>query len=151
MSIRGTSLSKLSATGRLLLVVSALILLSALTPPSRGEGRAASGEKPVLAPTAEPLTFGQPTNLGPADSKPGSAEVVLALCYSPDGQALATAGEGRTVKLRDVATGKLLADFTGHTDVVTAVVFSPDGHILATAGYVQTVPPLYLDTNKGER
>src|SRR5439155_18829522 len=130
MTIRRTSPRELAATGRLLLVGSALVLLSALTPPSRGEERAASGEKPAVAPAAEPFNFGQPANLESKESKPASAEVVLALCYSPDGQALATAGEGRTVKLRDVATGKLLADFTGHTDVVTSVVFSPDGKVL---------------------
>src|SRR6266542_1546195 len=135
MSIRGTSPRELSATGRLLLVVAALVVLLALTPLSRGEGHAASGKKSVLTPAAEPFTFGQPTNLGSQEPKPASAEVVLALCYSPDGQTLATAGEGRTVRLRDVATGKLLADFTGHTDVVTAVAFSPDGKLLATASY----------------
>src|SRR5262249_3048993 len=139
MSIRGPSPGGLSATGRLLLVVSALLLDLALTPVSRGEERAVSGEKSVLAPTAEPFTFGQPANLGPPQSKPASTEVVLALCYSPDGQTLATAGEDRIVRLRDVATGKLLAEFTGHGDVVTAVTFSPDGKILAAAGYDQTV------------
>ncbi|MDA0917725.1 MAG: protein kinase [Planctomycetota bacterium] len=59
--------------------------------------------------------------------------------FSPDGTRLASAGADRTVKLRDVATGKVLLTLSGHTDRVNRVSFSPDGTRLASASKDGTV------------
>jgi len=68
---------------------------------------------------------------------------VYALCFSPDGQILATGNalNGRdvndianAVKLWDVYTGNLLALLKGHTGSVQSIAFSPDGRKLITAG-----------------
>jgi WD40 repeat protein len=56
------------------------------------------------------------------------------LAFSPDGRLLASAGGDRTVKLWDVATGKLLSSLR-HKDEVMAVVFSPDSTLLVSGGY----------------
>lgn len=61
----------------------------------------------------------------------GHEDMVVSLCFSPDGQALATASQDRTVKVWSVA-GQLQLSLD-HEEAVTAVCFSPDGRWLATA------------------
>src|SRR5438105_4834450 len=68
---------------------------------------------------------------------PARAENVN-LATSPDGKTRAEA-DGNTVKLLDVATGKELRAFKGHTEAVTAVAFAPDGKRLASGGKDNTI------------
>jgi WD40 repeat protein len=60
------------------------------------------------------------------------------LTFSPDGRTLATGGNGGTVKLRDLASGREVT-FRGHRGWVGSVRFSPDGRTLASAGEDMTV------------
>lgn len=64
--------------------------------------------------------------------------LVYSLAFSPDSRTLATGCEDRTVKLWDVATGKVVASFK-HADTVMAVAFAPKDHILAAGGLDNTV------------
>jgi RNA polymerase sigma factor (sigma-70 family) len=57
-----------------------------------------------------------------------------AVAFSPDSKTLAVGILERSAVLYDVATGKELRRFEGHTDWVPHVAFSPDGKILATGG-----------------
>src|SRR5262249_1361750 len=61
------------------------------------------------------------------------------VAFSRDGRCLATGGEGSTVKIWDVPTGRERETLRGHTGDVCAVAFSPDGRWLATAGEDTTV------------
>ena len=61
------------------------------------------------------------------------------MAFSPDGRWLVAGGEGSTVKIWEVQTGRELKTLHGHTGDVCAVAFSSDGRWLATAGEVTTV------------
>ena len=58
---------------------------------------------------------------------------------SPDGKLLATGDKAGTVKLWDLASGRLLAAVEAHKGEVTALDFSPDGRELATCGFDDAV------------
>jgi WD40 repeat protein len=57
-----------------------------------------------------------------------------AISFSTDGNVLATAGDDKTVRLWDAATGKPLHSFKSHTLPVGALAFSPNGKLMASAG-----------------
>ena len=64
----------------------------------------------------------------------GSAsDVLLTLCFSPDGARLAAGGADNAIHLYDVAAGKEQLVIQQHADWVTALVFSRDGKRLASA------------------
>ncbi len=60
---------------------------------------------------------------------PGTA---LSVAFTGNGKILASGDRGGILKLWDVATGKELASFKGHTGPVYSVVFTPDGKTLAS-------------------
>ncbi len=67
------------------------------------------------------------------------ADTVLCLDYSPDGKRLASGGADKIARVTDIATGKQLNLFEGHTHHVMGVAFRSDGRVLATAGAEGTV------------
>lgn len=99
---------------------------------------------PVSAVEPEPLTFGPGESwhreVAPGEPASPSARVtVLALAYTPDGSALATAAEDGVVVLRDLRSGRARVRFEGHRDAVSCLAFSPDGRVLASGSYDHTV------------
>ena len=64
---------------------------------------------------------------------------VLTTAFSPDGGRVATAGDDGTIKVWNVADGKLGCTMTGHSAAVGGVAIAPDGQILASASDDRTV------------
>ena len=60
-----------------------------------------------------------------AGPRPGAASAA----FAPDGRTLATASADGIVRLWEVATWTVRAEFRGHRDRVTALAFGPDGRL----------------------
>jgi dipeptidyl aminopeptidase/acylaminoacyl peptidase len=60
-------------------------------------------------------------------SYPFNPNGVESVAFSPDGRSALSGSSDKTLKLWDVATGKEIRTFAGHTAAVNSVAFSPDG------------------------
>src|SRR5947208_17114699 len=60
-----------------------------------------------------------------AGPRPGATNAA----FAPDGRTLATASADGIVRLWEVATWTVRAEFRGHRDRVTALAFGPDGRL----------------------
>ena len=61
----------------------------------------------------------------------GYSKEILTVCFSPDGQTLASAGTDRIIRLWDVASGLPSQTLQEHKEEIHSVCFSPDGQTLA--------------------
>lgn len=100
-----------SSRDRIFLAAFALLLTVV---PTRAESPAPARQAPAKLPTFE-------------------EEPVIAVALSPDGQILASAGVGRTVRLWSLAEGKELR-LLDHPKGILAFAFAPSGEYLATLG-----------------
>src|SRR5205085_7578134 len=62
------------------------------------------------------------------------SDTVNCLAFSPDGKQLASCAADRFVKLWNVADGKLVRSFEGHTHHVLGVAWRADGRVLVSSG-----------------
>lgn len=64
---------------------------------------------------------------------------VLDVCIAPDNSRFVSAGGDRAAFLWDVATGRVVRRFAGHSQRINAVALSEDGAVLLTASYDKSV------------
>ncbi|CAD8191712.1 unnamed protein product [Paramecium pentaurelia] len=62
----------------------------------------------------------------------GHTSSVKQICFSPDGNILASGSDDKSIRLWDVKTGQQKAQLYGHRYKVNSVCFSPDGNTLAS-------------------
>ena len=77
-------------------------------------------------------------------------DMIRRLLFSPDGKRLFSCGgrKDKTIRIWDVASGKLLHELKGHQDLIYDLALSPDGKRLASAGWDRTVK--IWDTDNGQ-
>lgn len=68
-----------------------------------------------------------------------AADSVEAVAFSPDGRLLASGDGDGSVRLREVATGKIIRRMPGHGGEIQEIAFSPDGKQVARADEDGTV------------
>ena len=70
-----------------------------------------------------------------ASGRPAGSQGIISGAFSTDGRYMLTTGMfGGTIKLWDIATGKVMKSFTAHTGSVPAVAFSLDGKRFVSGG-----------------
>jgi WD40 repeat protein len=77
------------------------------------------------------------------------SDTVNCLDFSPDGQQLASCAADRFVKVWNVADGKFIRSYEGHTHHVLGVTWRADGRMLATSGADMVVK--IWDTRTGDQ
>jgi WD40 repeat protein len=77
------------------------------------------------------------------------SDAVLALEFSPDGKFLASSSADRFARIVDLASGKVVKAFEGHTSYVLAVGWRAGGRMLVSAGADNVVK--VWDTVTGDR
>jgi WD40 repeat protein len=69
----------------------------------------------------------------------GHRKFAQCAAFSPDGALLASSGADQTIRLWNVATGKVRHVLKGHANWVTGVAFSPRGDLLVSGGHDGTI------------
>ena len=62
----------------------------------------------------------------------GQTGFLQTICYSPDGKYIASGADDKTIKIREVETGREVRTLVGHEASVVNVVYSPDGKYIAS-------------------
>ncbi|SOF02468.1 WD40 repeat [Streptomyces sp. OV198] len=89
--------------------------------------------------TGHPMRRWDTAGSGPGErGTNGHPDSMVSVVFSPDGHTLATTSDGRTVSLREVATGRTRPILTA-PDVTASVAFSPDGRTVVTTNEQGTV------------
>jgi hypothetical protein len=62
----------------------------------------------------------------------------ISVVFSADGRMLAQAAAGQPLRLWDLQSGQVLAEFAGHQGLISALAFAPDGRTLVSGSWDTT-------------
>jgi WD40 repeat protein len=74
---------------------------------------------------------------------------ILSIAFSSDGTTLAAGTTNHEVRVWQVASGKQISSYIGHTDWVSSVDFSPDNRRIASSSNDQTIRLWNVETGEG--
>ena len=87
-----------------------------------------------------PLPTAPASTIGSAERSPAGHEgIVRAVAVTPDGRRLVSGGDDHTIRIWNLASGKLERTLEGHTDSVRAVAITPDGRRIVSGGTFDAV------------
>jgi serine/threonine protein kinase len=72
-------------------------------------------------------------------------EAVLDIAWSPDGARIASSHWGKTVRVWDAVTGKIILTYRGHPERANTLTWSPDGSHIASSGGTHYSPLGQID------
>ncbi|MCL6589279.1 MAG: WD40 repeat domain-containing protein [Firmicutes bacterium] len=78
----------------------------------------------------------------------GRESLIYCIAWAPDGAALASGSDDRTIQLWDLETGKRLRTLKGHTDTIFSVAWSPEGKTLASGSQDKTIRLWNVETGE---
>lgn len=97
-----------------------------------GQRLAAGGGEPSRS--GDLTLFDLATGKATATWRERHDDIVMCLDFSPDGKLLASGAADKIARVIEVASGKQVNLFEGHTHYVMGVAFRADGRVLATGG-----------------
>jgi len=103
--------------------------ITALQFTSNGVTLVASDGVPTKSGVVHLLSAADGTN---QSTWPAHKDSIYALCLSPDGKRLATAGADKVIRLWDMSTQKETSKLEAHSGHVLALAFNPDGTMLVS-------------------
>jgi WD40 repeat protein len=92
-----------------------------------------------LASKVSALGGAKATVLNAKHTLTGHTDDIYAVAFTPDSQRVVTGSDDHTLRLWQVADGKLLATLTGHTDKVYSVAISPQDGTIASGSLDYTI------------
>jgi WD40 repeat protein len=78
----------------------------------------------------------------------GRESLIYCIAWAPDGAALASGSDDKTIQLWDMETGKRLRTLNGHSDTIFSVAWSPDGKTLASGSQDKTIRLWNVETGE---
>jgi hypothetical protein len=98
-----------------------------------------SSERQALQPRVIAVLWQAISGTYERNTLPGHQAAVRSLSYSPDGKTIASGSDDTTIKVWDVATGRLLHTLEGHQAAVRSLSYSPDGKTIASGSDDATI------------
>jgi RNA polymerase sigma factor (sigma-70 family) len=126
--LRTMLLNRLKMLTAILVSASAILVLGALS-------YHALSEPAQAAQVGDPKAAKANDQVGQVRQFDGQAGTILRVAFSPDGRLAVSASMSNTIRIWEVATGKLVHVLEGHRDRVDCATFSPDSKRLLSCGW----------------